>query len=84
MPAPVAAPAPTPVPVAAVPAMAPAAAPDGIVDIKSLCYSGRAALDRALEVRRALQDVLSGRGGALRPLLDELLDLIELAARPDA
>ncbi|HSC58278.1 MAG TPA: Hpt domain-containing protein [Gemmatimonadales bacterium] len=83
-PAPVVAPAPTPVPVAAVPAMAPAAAPDGIVDIKSLCYSGRAALDRALEVRRALQDVLSGRGGALRPLLDELLDLIELAARPDA
>ncbi|HEU5359395.1 MAG TPA: hypothetical protein VFU45_09760, partial [Gemmatimonadales bacterium] len=66
------------------PTVAAAAAPDGVVDIKSLCYSGRGALDRALEVRRALQDVLAGRGGALRPLLDELLDLIELAARPDA
>ena len=77
------APAPTPAAVvAAVPAMVPAA--DGVVDIKSLCYSGSAALARALEVRRELQDVLAGRGGAMRPILDELLDLIELAAHPDA
>ncbi|MGB7211607.1 MAG: hypothetical protein WBC97_03180 [Gemmatimonadales bacterium] len=80
--------APIPVAPAPIPAPAPmpaAAAPAGtVVDITTLCYSGRSALARALEVRRELQDVLSGRGGAMRPILDELLDLIELAAQPDA
>lgn len=78
------APAPMPAPVVATPAPATVAAADGVVDIRTLCYSGRAALERALEVRRELQDVLSGRGGSMRPILDELLDLIELAAQPDA
>ncbi|HEU4763440.1 MAG TPA: hypothetical protein VFS28_02225, partial [Gemmatimonadales bacterium] len=88
-PAPVAAPvAATPPPPAPAPAPAPtpatAPAADGVVDIQTLCYTGRAALARAVEVRRQLQDVLAGRGGALRPLLDELLDLVDLATRPDA
>jgi 2-oxoglutarate dehydrogenase E2 component (dihydrolipoamide succinyltransferase) len=91
-PAPKPEPAPAPEPVAPTPMPAPVApaapttvpAADGVVDIKSLCYSGPAALARALEVRRELQDVLAGRGGAMRPILDELLDLIELAAHPGA
>ncbi|MGH7531834.1 MAG: hypothetical protein ACREL4_00970, partial [Gemmatimonadales bacterium] len=89
-PAPVAPPPAAPAPVAPTPVSAPAptpaaaAAPGTVVEIKTLCYSGRSALQRALEVRRELQDVLSGRGGAMRPILDELLDLIELAAQPDA
>jgi hypothetical protein len=77
-PAPAAAPpAPAPVPVAA-----PAA--DAVVEIRSLCYAGRSALARASEVRSELLKVLAGQGGNLRPLLDELLDLVELAHQPDA
>ena len=81
-PAPVAAPpakpAPAPTPVAAAPATA------AIVEIRALCYSGRGALARAAEVRTELLAVLGGRGGNMRPLLDELLDLVELANQPDA
>jgi hypothetical protein len=64
-----------------------AAAPisaDAVVDIKELCYSGPSALTRALEVRRELIEVLANpmkAGGRMRPLLDELLDLVELAQR---
>ena len=86
-PAPVAAPA----PIAASPKPAPAAAPvaaapvaGAIVEIRALCYSGRGALARAAEVRTELLTVLGGRGGNMRPLLDELLDLVELANQPDA
>jgi hypothetical protein len=94
--APVAAPkvaAPAPVasaPVAAAPVAAPrpaapvAAGGDGIVDVKDLCYSGASALARALEVRKELIEVLANpmkAGGRMRPLLDELLDLVELAQR---
>jgi chemotaxis protein histidine kinase CheA len=49
--------------------------------IETLCYHGRAALDRASEVRRELVAALQqGRElAAVRPLLDELLDLLPLA-----
>jgi hypothetical protein len=51
------------------------------VAIGELCYRGRAALERADTVRRQLVAALAG-GDALatvRPLLDELLDLVPLA-----
>ncbi len=81
--APVARPAPAaaPVPVASV---APSVPADGVVDVKDLCYTGSSALHRALEVRKELIEVLANpmrAGGRMRPLLDELLDLIELAQR---
>ena len=51
------------------------------VDIRSLCYSGRGALERAAEVRaevtRRLADSADLR--AVEPLLRELLDLVPLA-----
>ena len=80
-PAPAPAPLPKPAPVAAV--AAPISA-DAVVDIKELCYSGGGALARAAEVRRELIEVLANpmkAGGKMRPLLDELLDLVELAQR---
>jgi chemotaxis protein histidine kinase CheA len=85
-PAPKPAPAPAPAPAPPKPAAAPAAAvtADGVVDIKDLCYSGSGALARALEVRKELIEVLANpmkAGGRMRPLLDELLDLVELAQR---
>ena len=55
-----------------------------MVDVKDLCYTGSSALHRALEVRKELIEVLANpmrAGGRMRPLLDELLDLIELAQR---
>ncbi|HWA41066.1 MAG TPA: hypothetical protein VG712_05600, partial [Gemmatimonadales bacterium] len=74
-----------PAPVAAPRPAAPVAAgADGIVDVKDLCYSGAGALARALEVRKELIEVLANpmkAGGRMRPLLDELLDLVELAQR---
>ncbi len=54
---------------------------DAAVDIRSLCYRGRAALERAAEVRDALARRL-GAGlvqGESEPLLHELLDLVPLA-----
>jgi len=51
------------------------------VDIRTLCYRGRAALERADRVGRSLASQL-GSGGDLRaaePLLRELLDLVPLA-----
>ena len=69
---------------AALPASA-ASAP-AVVAIESLCYSGRGALERAAELRREIQARLGpGRGLVeVRPLLDELLDLLPLAlAEPD-
>ncbi len=49
--------------------------------IESLCYRGHAALERASDVRRELVAALQeGRElAAVRPLLDELLDLLPLA-----
>ena len=56
------------------------------VEIGTLLYRGEAALRRADQVRRDLSGLL--RGGAelqrIRPLLDELLDLVPLALEPSA
>jgi hypothetical protein len=50
------------------------------VDIRSLCYHGQAALDRALEVRGLLGAQLAAAASLteIRPLIDELLDLLPL------
>jgi chemotaxis protein histidine kinase CheA len=80
-------PAPRPAPAAAVAPSAPSApvaSADGVVDIRDLCYSGKSALARALEVRKELTEVLANpmkAGGRMRPLIDELMDLVELAQR---
>lgn len=52
-----------------------------VVDIATLCYSGREALERAAEVRRAIGELLGDAppGPGIAPLLDELLDLVDLA-----
>ena len=51
------------------------------VAIESLCYRGRSALERAAAVRRELATELAGTSdlAAIRPLLQELLDLVPLA-----
>jgi hypothetical protein len=51
------------------------------VAIESLCYRGRSALERAAAVRRTLAAELAGVSdlAAIRPLLQELLDLVPLA-----
>ncbi|MBK6421518.1 MAG: Hpt domain-containing protein [Gemmatimonadetes bacterium] len=54
---------------------------DTVVEIGELLYHGRAALERAEELRRELR-ALNARAPALatlQPLVDELLDLVELA-----
>ena len=47
------------------------------VAIESLLYRGRAALDRALEVR---EEIMEGESEELQSRVDELLDLVALAA----
>jgi chemotaxis protein histidine kinase CheA len=66
---------------AAAPAAAPALPQDEALAIESLCYRGRAALERAADVRRELVAALQqGRElTAVRPLVEELLDLLPLA-----
>ena len=64
--------------------MGPAAEPEPdleAVAIESLCYRGRSALERAAVVRRQLAGELAGPSDltAIRPLLQELLDLVPLA-----
>jgi len=51
------------------------------VAIASLCYRGRSALERAAAVRQSLTAELAGVPdlAAIRPLLQELLDLVPLA-----
>jgi chemotaxis protein histidine kinase CheA len=51
------------------------------VAIGSLCYRGRSALERAAAVRQTLAAELAGVSdlAAIRPLLQELLDLVPLA-----
>jgi hypothetical protein len=51
------------------------------VGVESLCYRGRAALERAAAVRQTLNAELAGVAdlAAIRPLLQELLDLVPLA-----
>ena len=71
----------------AAPAAAPAAAPvpdlagDVPVDILTLCYRGRAALERAAVVRSRVGARLAARAdfAAVEPLVRELLDLVPLA-----
>jgi hypothetical protein len=48
------------------------------VEIDSLLYSGRSALERALEVR---DEIVAGGSGNSSELIQELLDLVVLAAR---
>jgi hypothetical protein len=64
-------------------ATSPAAAdPDVVtIEIGSLCYRGRAALERANAVRQQLAEELARNGGleSIQPLLQELLDLVPLA-----
>jgi hypothetical protein len=57
------------------------AAPIEPVAIASLCYRGRSALERAAAVRGELAVELAGASdlSAIRPLLQELLDLVPLA-----
>jgi HPt (histidine-containing phosphotransfer) domain-containing protein len=52
-----------------------------VVEIDELCYRGRAALERADLVRREIRVALATRTStdAIQPLVDELLDLVELA-----
>lgn len=47
------------------------------VEIDSLLYRGRAALDRALEVR---EEIMEGGSQGLQSRVEELLDLVALAA----
>jgi hypothetical protein len=59
-------------------------AADAVADavaIESLCYRGRPALERAAAVRQTLAAELAGVSdlAAIRPLLQELLDLVPLA-----
>jgi hypothetical protein len=56
-------------------------APAEAVAIGSLLYRGRSALERAADVRRTLTAELAGPAelAAIRPLLQELLDLVPLA-----
>jgi hypothetical protein len=67
------------------PAIPPAVQADGdIIDISMLCYRGPAALERAAVVRRELNQVLGSTldQARLRSLIDELVDLVSLAAEP--
>jgi chemotaxis protein histidine kinase CheA len=89
-PTPRAAPAPA---AAAVPAAAPAPAPrptaplaraaeePAVVDIAAICYRGRSALTRAAAVRLEIREAMESHaaGAVLRPLVEELLDLVDLA-----
>jgi hypothetical protein len=51
---------------------------DTVVPIESLLYRGRAALDRALELRASIRAALVGDAPPPREEMDELLDLLEL------
>jgi hypothetical protein len=56
------------------------------VAIETLCYRGRGALERAAEIRQHIRARLTSDVAIteLRPLLEELLDLVPLAlAEPD-
>ena len=72
------APAPTPVRVVA---PEPVVVEQTVVDIAELLYRGRAALERADQVQRAIRSAVSAAKpmSAIQPLVDELLDLVELA-----
>jgi chemotaxis protein histidine kinase CheA len=52
----------------------------GIVPLGDLEYSGNGALERAIELRPALEETLAA-GEPVDPLLDELFDLVRLGMR---
>lgn len=62
-------------------AAAPPAPETAILDIDDLLYHGRAALERADAVRREIRAIwsTSESTSAVQPLVEELLDLVELA-----
>ncbi|HUH12835.1 MAG TPA: hypothetical protein VMK65_06975 [Longimicrobiales bacterium] len=51
-----------------------------LIPIEELCYSGEAALQRALDLRTDIERVLD-QGAPAGPLLDEVFDLIRLGLR---
>jgi hypothetical protein len=51
-----------------------------VVEIRELEYRGPAALERAAELREAVEDAIVGEEPA-GPILDELFDLIRLGMR---
>jgi hypothetical protein len=62
----------------------PAARPEpevDVVEIATLCYRGRGALERAAVVRDQIRVARSAEAtaGVVEPLVEELLDLVELA-----
>jgi hypothetical protein len=67
--------------VAPPPAAIPSAPELPVVDIAELLYHGRAALERADQVQRAIRSAVSAARpmSTIQPLVDELLDLVELA-----
>ena len=64
----------------------PAAVDDDVIEIDALLYRGQAALRRAAEIRHDLTARLRDGASlqAIRPLLDELLDLVPLALERSA
>jgi hypothetical protein len=62
-------------------AVSPPVPEPAILDIGDLLYHGRAALERADAVRREIRALwsTSESTGAVQPLVEELLDLVELA-----
>ena len=78
--APVAAPAPSPAPRPTTPVTRAPQEP-AVIDIAALCYRGRSALTRAAAVRLEIQEAMASHaaGAVLRPLVEELLDLVDLA-----
>lgn len=83
-PAPVAAPAPAhvaPTP----PAPATVTTDAGVVEISELCYRGRTALQRAARLKVEIRSALDRDEASIlvQPLLDELMDLVELALVED-
>jgi hypothetical protein len=74
--------APSPVAPSPIPPPPVAAPPEpAVVEIAALCYRGRSALTRAAAVRLEIQDAMASHaaGAVLRPLVEELLDLVDLA-----
>jgi chemotaxis protein histidine kinase CheA len=66
------------------PLSAPAALTDAdVVPVESLVYRGRAALDRARQLRDAMRDAARGGRAPESGALDELYALLDLAALPD-
>jgi hypothetical protein len=73
------APAPAPAPTAA--GAAAAGAPQDVVPITQLCYSGDAAIERALSLRDRVRAALADAtpdGAAFNDLIEEIFDLVQL------